>query len=105
MGLYVNPTNTTKEKWLLENVVNQFQADCDAWLASYSMFREQGAIPVVLVDNGPFTALAVAYSREEAADFARKSDTRLKIFGTVLRDALSNDASGVGEDLLRAYKL
>jgi hypothetical protein len=59
---------------------------------------------VVLVDNGPFTALAVAYDQREAAAFARE-DGRSKIFATVPRDSLADAGSGVGENLLSAYKL
>jgi len=59
---------------------------------------------VVLVDNGVFTALAVAYDRREAESFARP-DGRPKLFTAVPRAALADFNSGVGEDLLRSFQV
>ena len=103
MGLYVNPTATTKEDWLAENLRGSvFISAAEYWLPRYNSYREAGLVPVVLVDNGAFTALAVAYSQAEAEDFGRE-DGRTKLFAVVPRWALADDASGVGEGALVGF--
>lgn len=104
MGLYVNPTDTTKEQWLLENIGTLLETDPTHWLQDYAAHMKAGLVSVVLVNNGPFNALAVAFDRGEAEAFAR-ADGRNKVFCTVPRAALADPNSGVGEGLLRAYKL
>jgi len=100
MGLYVNPTATTKEDWLVDNLRGSvFISAAEYWLPKYNSYREAGLVPVVLVDNGAFTALAVAYSQAEAEDFGRE-DGRTKLFAVVPRWALADYASGVGEGAL-----
>ena len=104
MGLYINPLNQTKEAWLQAHMTSLAWTTPERWLATYSTNREQGLVPVVLVDNRDFTALAVAYDQREALDFSR-ADGRFKIFATVPREALADKASGVGEDQLATYSL
>jgi hypothetical protein len=103
MGLYVNPTSGSKEAWLREHSQggDVFVAAAP-WLAGYERAIEQGRIPVVLVDNGVFTALGVAFDRREAESWARP-DGRTKLFATVPRSALADATSGVGDDLLRSF--
>ena len=102
MGLYVNPTTMSKEEWLLANARPVVSEDItgDNWARVIS----EGRIPMVWMDNGPFSALGVAFSESEAADFARH-DGRAKLFFTAPRASLASEDSGVGERLLAAYKL
>lgn len=71
MGFYVNPASESKESFLHQNgviVPNTFK------FADLS----QGKLPVILVDNGPFTAAAIAYSERELQAFTNPSDTRTR---------------------------
>lgn len=60
MGCYINPESMTKEAWLARNGRHTPQP-C-AVTEEY--------VPVCLVDNGDFTAAAVAYSEDEKRRFA-----------------------------------
>lgn len=64
MGCYVNPPDTTKEAWL--------EANASAFMsfAPHKVDPSTGNLPVCLVDNGPFTAAAVAYCQGELDAFA-----------------------------------
>jgi len=106
MGLYVNPTDRNKEAWLANNLIGipYTNVHADMWLNDYNFMREEGNVPVVFVDNGAFTALAVAYNYNEAADFAQ-NDGRSKIFTAVSRQSLADPKSGVGEQLLKSFGL
>lgn len=102
MGLYVNPLAESKESWLQRHALAVHQTGTAVTGERYDEILAAGQVPLVLVDNGIFTALGVLYSRREAEDFARPDD-RLKIFATVARAALADDGSGVGQQLLQAH--
>jgi len=57
MGCYINPPTEEKESFL--NKHGTRVGENPVWPAP------EGEMYVVLVDNGPFTAAAVAYSEEE----------------------------------------
>lgn len=80
MGYYINPKTETKEAWLSKNGVksnmNEVQ-QCE--------IGEK--VPVCLVDNGPFTAAAIAYDAGERDEFL-KPDHRPKIWFLVDRELL-----------------
>lgn len=61
MGMYINPPDMRKEEWLMKN----------ARLLSgpYEAVAED-ELPVVLVNNGPFTAAGIAYDAEELDSLA-----------------------------------
>lgn len=84
MGLYIDPPDRTKEQWLAENGI-----EMDPGLATilYDDWMYELTIPVCLVDNGPFTAAAIAYSREELEEFL-KEDGRPKKWYLVQRARL-----------------
>lgn len=71
MGCYVNPPDKSKESWLEENAMEL------PTLPSANDITPE-TIPVCLVDNGPFTAAAVAYCESELAVFQNPADTRPK---------------------------
>lgn len=60
MGIYVNPEGMTKEEWLARfgKPITREQA-----------FLSPEHLPVVWVDNGPFTAVGVADTERELAAF------------------------------------
>lgn len=66
----------TKEEWLYKNAI---QVDCDlndGKRPEYSEVSGDGMLPVVLVNNGPFTAAAITYSENEYREFTRPDDDR-----------------------------
>ena len=64
MGMYINPVGISKEEWLHKNGIAISKEDAEI---------TNGVYPVCLVDNGPFTAAAIAYNEEELYVF--KNDT------------------------------
>ena len=79
MGCYVNPNGQTKEDFLSQNgrEVSQNELRID-----------DVEVPVILVDNGPFTAAAVAFDARELRVFLDPRDYRSKRFYMVAREAL-----------------
>lgn len=80
MGLYVEPADQSKEgkmTWLLTNM----QKPLTDYEASKYQFEDKDLIPVVYVDNGPFAALAILFSRDEIRAFTDRRDHRPKFFG------------------------
>lgn len=72
MGCYVNPQTETKEAWLSRH--GTVLLIMPEWEAVPS-----NQLPVCLVDNGPFTAAAVAFSQSEYKYFM-KPDSRPKVW-------------------------
>ena len=68
MGCYINPRGTPKEIWLQQN----------AEQASGPKPITETHVPVCLVDNGPFTAAAVAFDARELNAFTQPNDFRPK---------------------------
>lgn len=91
MGAYVNPSNMSKEDWLkrygkLVGAVSSLPLDglCVPTYESYPV----NELPVILVDNGPFTAAAIAYSKEEYLEFVDPMDGRNRGVFSVPKDLL-----------------
>ena len=61
MGAYINPPNETKEDFLKREGTPYIPMDG----------RSPGHMPVVLVDNGMFTAAAIAFDENEEEYFAQ----------------------------------
>ncbi len=86
MGFYVNPSNASKEEFLRQKgvaVPRTFK-----WAD-----KPKGSLPVVLVDNGHFTAAAICYSEQEYTGFIAPSDRRPKEVYIVKVDDLVADAN------------
>lgn len=73
MGSYINPPHITKEQFLEAHGVVITQEDA----AAFDFASGDEVLPVVLVNNGPFTAAAIAYSQRELDEFLRP-DHRIK---------------------------
>lgn len=88
MGCYVNHPTMAKESWLLVfgklvgRIVGAGPAGSTRDIPAWSSF-EKGRLPVVLVDNGPFTAAAVAYSEAEYGVFTELDDDRPRLIYSV----------------------
>jgi hypothetical protein len=82
MGFYVNPTNgQSKEDWLVLNN----KGVCDFTNVHPEMKRmmwnqaiTNNLICIMLVDNGPFSAMPVVFSFREMEEFTDPEDRRLK---------------------------
>lgn len=72
MGCYINPENQSKESFLTHNgtLIDP---------SSYN-WKDEQHLPVCLVDNGPFTAAAVCYDKNEMSHFTQPKDFRPKIW-------------------------
>lgn len=78
MGCYINPKDMTKETWLYKFAKPTLGP----------MPITESEVPVCLVDNGPFTAAAVAYDPRELEAFLVPSDRRPKVWFTATRESL-----------------
>ncbi len=66
MGKYINVAGMDKGTWLRQNGQSIPQSEAMAVLESGNAF------PVCLVDNGPFTAAAIADNVGEVEEFSRE---------------------------------
>ena len=73
MGIYVNPVGEPKESWLANH--GELLLDPPKWEDV-----KEGSLPVCLVDNGPFKAAAVIYSKSELEEFSSPTDPRPKVW-------------------------
>lgn len=78
MGCYVNPPTQSKEAWLKQNGVKT-DGPCAI---------TESELPVVLVDNGMFTAAGVAFDAHELRAFTYPDDLRFKEWYKVPREKL-----------------
>jgi len=80
MGCYINPESETKEEFLNREGARVPQLN---WAT-----KPEGTLPVVLIDNGFFTAAGVAYSENELDAFTRPDDYRPHKFYYVPKEKL-----------------
>jgi hypothetical protein len=70
MGFYVNPPNEEKETFLYREGLEVPEADWGN--------IPKDLIPVILINNGMFSAAGIAYDEKEYNVFTSKEDRRLK---------------------------
>lgn len=75
MGIYINPSNMSKEQWLAAHFKVKSET---APAAHYN--KALDTVTVCLVDNGMFTAAAVAFEPRELEAFTHPSDYRPKVW-------------------------
>jgi hypothetical protein len=80
MGMYINPPNRPKEGWLIEMLTKNYAREVkpdEFFQMTWESIPEKMKV-LVLLDNGSFTALAVAYNKSEFNYFQQqlKTDTR-----------------------------
>ncbi|KKN25989.1 hypothetical protein LCGC14_0879270 [marine sediment metagenome] len=93
-----------KEQFLQEHgtLVNPLDYDKDAsrvWAT-----RQLNELPVVLVDNGPFTAAAIGYCEKEVVDFLDPDDPRSRVLYMVNVDDIALACDGGGAALVSWLK-
>lgn len=72
MGYYIETDyHKNKAEWLKNNAGGIF-------IAGMPATQQEGYVPVCVVDNGPFEAAAIAYTKHEAGVFNRDYDPRPK---------------------------
>lgn len=71
MGFYVNPRGESKEAFLKREGVLAPNNPKIIWESI-----PKGFLPVVLLDNGRFTAAGIAYCKSELEEFTRLNDPR-----------------------------
>lgn len=81
MGFYINPKNETKEQWLLKHGQMILSLAEAKWL-----FEGEKYLPVVLMDNGIFTAAGIAYCKEELEAFSEPDPRRKSYFKVSKKD-------------------
>lgn len=104
MGLYINPLNMEKEDFLQEHGTlvnpqdyeNEREGASAVWAA-----RQLYELPVVLVDNGGFTAACVAYKEKELVEFLESpDDPRPMVVFMVNIDDIAQTCDGGGAALV-----
>lgn len=83
MGFYINPHDMSKEDWLKEYGTLAVRITEAGF-----KHRPENTLPVILVDNGPFTAAAIAYNEQEYQEFINPKDIRPKTLYFVQLDEL-----------------
>ena len=96
MGAYVNSPTMTKETWLAENAI-AVQKDEFTWEDT-----PEDSLPVVLGNNGPFTAACICYSDLEFQAFMDPNDRRPKRFFYALETDLHTVSPRLAEYIERA---
>jgi hypothetical protein len=82
MGFYIDPENESKEEWLQKNAKTCSQSHAET--ADYIEL-----FPVVLIDNGIFTAAAIAYNKREFEALTLPEDFRPRKFFIAEREKLT----------------
>jgi len=99
MGYYINFKDKTKEEFLdaraiemqtKEDVLNMCEHD-------------KGFVPVVLIDNGGFTAAGVAFSRDELDAFTEDNDPRPRRFYVIKTSILIENEQHFPEGRMDFY--
>ena len=72
MGFYINPPDMSKEAFLKIHGSEISRSE----FVAHNDFKNM--IAVCLVDNGPFTAAAIAYKKSEIIEFSDPRDYRRK---------------------------
>lgn len=80
MGYYINPPDKTKEGFL---------AEYGERVSINDLAITPEALPVILINNGPFTTAVIAYSEKELAAFTSPTDPRPRQYYMVPREALT----------------
>ncbi len=88
MGYYINPPDMSKERWLnkFANFVGPIYESGE--VPKWEDITKDDILPVVLVDNGMFTAAGVAYSEQEYKAFTDPGDKRPRELYTAKVDDL-----------------
>ena len=100
MGLYINPPTMTKEEFLAAHAERVTEQRIQKFLFD----PDKMALPLCLVDNGNFTALAVGFDKQETLRWHDKRDFRPKKFYIICKNVLAQqELSGITKDEYESY--
>ena len=89
MGVYINPMKGTKEDWLMKKGRQVCMIWPEVTLLDFKLFTEKNELPVILVNNGTFTAAGVAFNEQEYEMMTeRERNKRPKILFAVSKKKL-----------------
>ena len=80
MGMYINPPDRPKEAWLLEMLTKNYAREIskdEFFQTTWETIPKKMKV-LLLIDNGPFTALAVAYNKGEFDYFQQQLKTEVR---------------------------
>lgn len=97
MGYYINPLNETKEEFVAQHA----REVSHGTFSNFNFDTENNFLPICLIDNGPFRALGIAYSRNELAEFGSLKDYRPKRYFFVSIETLKRPESGADLGFLK----
>lgn len=81
MGYYIETdSNKNKASWIISNMRGKKVTKQEAEVKGFQNIDGELHIPVVVLDNGPFEAAGIAYSKREFDAFTRPSDFRPKTY-------------------------
>ena len=84
MGAYINPKDCSKEEFLLNNA-----REVSKEVVEFFDFEVQkDLMPVVLIDNGYFTAAGIAFSASERDVFLKEDGRPKKYYLAEINDLL-----------------
>ena len=76
MGYYINPPHTSKEQFLEAHGIEITQDEAE----DFDFSTGDEILPVVLVNNGPYTAAAIVYNQRELDELTRQDGRPRKWF-------------------------
>lgn len=75
--IYVDPKGISKEEYLVDVSIKIHDANTHS-IADIKQFKLEECLPVVMVDNGPFTAAVIAETQDDLDFFLAPNDLRPK---------------------------
>lgn len=82
MGYYINPVNESKESFLEREGLEVPQTDWEK--------IPKDSLPVILINNGAFTAAGIGFDKREYEAFVDKRDRRPKKIYIVKKDKIKS---------------
>lgn len=82
MGAYINPKDCSKEDFLRDNAKEVTKEIVEFF--DYDLQKD--LMPVILVDNGPFTAAGIAFSARERDVFLMEDGRPKRYFLAEIKD-------------------
>lgn len=86
MGFYIDPEPNDNENY--EQAKTRFLKECGLEVGIKDLQHGDYWVPVVRVHNGGFTAVGIAYNKQELKEFIDPRDTRPKEYWMVKKEEI-----------------
>lgn len=96
MGFYINPKDGSKESWLISHGL-PFTPELVRTEEQFNGLAKAGLALLCWVDNGPFTALAIAFNYREFLAFRDDRSGRPKRFYVASKEDVIEQVPAVKE--------